>query len=588
MEGAVPNAGEIEIVEDYDEETHNNWLVEHKESVRKQKQEERKQREAHLHDEDIFKKLEEREMMEELGLDPENFNEQALSDIVGTPDSKTKDCDEEALTDDQVFNLLDKLEAEEKNQADEIDPEEERNLQNTNELVQNLMKGHTDGHETKRRIARAVEPIDDSDNSDDDSDQPEEVKMIREQVLQLPEEEQEEFLIAQIQIIKAKMRKIQKEHFISDELTHLMNVAVSLEDDLQEMLFEKDEAEMIETDEAEIVETDEIESLPDAANNNKRRISFAKTDEQLLFRRNETVAEMLSKAKQQEEKLKPQQTIKREVISLDASLQQAQNKIDVKPSSPQILQKVEENLEFVKEHQSVQDFDLVNQILEASTGKIHTLQISFQHSDAVADHVDMKNDFPVNPSHFYDLYKINLAKTQSQHEFPIYVNSFEGEEELRVPILKEEAREAAYNDPRAEVSNHIITQDLKIVINLYICMCMYFQFSKISLNPKEPVTSKEIKSVLRNKSAVELETRAEDFNKDANQAPNKKSRNKKKKPRTIDDDLRDMSAYQKVMQDLVEKEPTEPEPLPKGKYIDSHTPKKRISRFKEQRSMSKT
>lgn len=93
---------------------------------------------------------------------------------------------------------------------------------------------------------------------------------------------------------------------------------------------------------------------------------------------------------------------------------------------------------------------------------------------------------------------------------------------------------------------------------------------------------------MRNKSAVELETRAEDFKKDANQAPNKKNRNKKKKPRTIDDDLRDMSAYQKVMQDLVEKEPTEPEPLPKGKYIDSHAPKKRISRFKEQRSMNKT
>lgn len=95
---------------------------------------------------------------------------------------------------------------------------------------------------------------------------------------------------------------------------------------------------------------------------------------------------------------------------------------------------------------------------------------------------------------------------------------------------------------------------------------------------------------MRNKSAVELEPRApsEDSKRDANQAPNKKNRNKKKKPRTIDDDLRDMSAYQKVMQDLVEKEPTVPEPLPAGKYIDTHAPKKRISRFKEQRTMSKT
>jgi len=68
----------------------------------------------------------------------------------------------------------------------------------------------------------------------------------------------------------------------------------------------------------------------------------------------------------------------------------------------------------------------------------------------------------------------------------------------------------------------------------------------------------------------------------------KKNRNRKKKPRTIDDELRDMSAYQKVMHDLVEKEATDPEPLPEGKYIDAHAPKKRISRFKEQRSMNKT
>lgn len=578
----MPNAGEIEIIEDYDEEAHKKWLMEHKEKVRKEKQEERAQREEHLKDEDLFKKLEESEMIEELGLDPENFNEQALNDLVGTAAFGTKDCDKDALTDNEVIDLLDKLEAEEKNDAEEIDPEAEGNLQNTNEMVQNLMKkGHTEVSQTKRRTARTVNSIEENDISDDDdSDQPEEVKIIREQLVQLPEEEQEEFLKSQIQIIKAKMRKIQKEHFISDELTHLMNVVVSLEDDLQEMIFEKDES-------IEPEESDEVESLPDTVNNKKRRISFAKTDEELLFRRNETVAEMLSNAKQQEQKQKPEQTSQRDVISLDASLQQAPKNVDVKPpTSPQIMQKVEQNLEFVKEHQSVQDFDLVNQILEASTGRIHTLHISFQHSDAVAEPVELEDGVPGCPAHFYELYKKDLAKKQAKQDFPIYVNSFEGEEELRVPILKEEAREAAYNDPRAEVRKQIITRDL--FISLYICI--YFQFSKISSKVEEPVTSSKTESILRNKSAVELEPRApiEDLKRDANQAPNKKNRNKKKKPRTIDDDLRDMSAYQKVMQDLVEKEPTVPEPLPAGKYIDSHAPKKRISRFKEQRTMSKT
>lgn len=37
------------------------------------------------------------------------------------------------------------------------------------------------------------------------------------------------------------------------------------------------------------------------------------------------------------------------------------------------------------------------------------------------------------------------------------------------------------------------------------------------------------------------------------------------------------------MNDVVEKPVTEPEPLPAGKYIDAHTPKRRVSRFKQMR-----
>lgn len=117
------------------------------------------------------------------------------------------------------------------------------------------------------------------------------------------------------------------------------------------------------------------------------------------------------------------------------------------------------------------------------------------------------------------------------------------------------------------------------------------QFSKPSTSQGGESTDSEsaTKSILRNKSAVEMEPRV---NQPSNQQTKKgkKGRKQRKKERTLDDDLRDMSAYQKVMHDLVEKEePTAPEPLPKGKFIDAHTPKKRVSRFKEQRAaLSKT
>lgn len=494
LEGAVPKSDEIEIVEEYNETDHNNWLKEHKERVRKEKLAERAQREqykaADAH-KDVFQKLEERELLEELGLDPDNFSEQTLSELLPKEAPKDKtDCDKEnatTKTDEEIFDMLAKLEAQEANEAADVDEEIEQNVQSTNEMVRNLMSGQMQVTPAKQRLSgiknilkeeKDEEYVDqpelrlsgtktiskeeeehnagedhpeqglsgmqniskkeeeEDNNDEDDEDQPEEVKLIRQEMQLLPIEERQEFLNSQLQIIKAKMRKIQKASFASDELTHLMNVLICLEDDLQELLFEQ----------TETANTDELSDAVSTLDNKKRRISFATADEELLFKKEETVAEMLTNGKQRQQ---------REVIKLDASLvpptPTVEPKLDTeKHSNSQIMQKVEENLEFVQQNQSVQDFDLVNQILEASTGRINTLHISFTHSDALPAAPTETDDTetPGTPAQLYELYK----KAQEKYSFPIFVNGYEGEEELKVPIIKEEDRASAYADPRKQVS----------------------------------------------------------------------------------------------------------------------------------------
>ncbi|XP_017015321.2 unconventional prefoldin RPB5 interactor-like protein [Drosophila takahashii] len=563
-EGAVPSGDQVEIVEDFNEVAHNQWMTEHRERVRQQKQKERLKRQAEPPggDDEVLRKLEEREMMEELGLDPDNINEEQLQGLLSVESAPQESSNEnvaKTLSQEQESELWKKLEAEEQNEAEELNSEAEESLKTTDDLVRRLMSGATEAPSAKKRIAGTRDPVeiekptsDDSDE-DDDGDQEEEVRTIREQMSLLPSEEREPFLRAQLQVLKAKMRKIQKVNFISDELIHLMNVVVMLEDDLQDMIFEQElEAEASEEEQEEVDENEpppeEPEIVPEASTN-KRRISFALADEKLEFRREETVAEMLPNAKKNSrDVVKLDEPVKSPAIPPPTSSKKVTN----------ILQKVERNIEYVKENQSVQDFDLLNRILEESTGRINTLHISFTHSDAVPSAKSDQDDaIPASPGDFYEKYEKDLA--QLNPSFPIYVNGFEGEEQVKVPIMSEASRESAYEDPRS-------------------------QFSKPTASEEESTDPESVtKSILRNKEAVELEPHI------VNQQPKKrKGRKQKKKERTLDDDLRDMSAYQKVMHDLVEKEPKEPEPLPQGKFIDSHAPKKRVSRFKEQRARNRT
>ncbi|XP_017070360.2 unconventional prefoldin RPB5 interactor-like protein [Drosophila eugracilis] len=562
-EGAVPRGEQVEIVEDFNEESHSKWMTEHRERVRQQKQMERIKRQAEPpgSDDEVLRKLEEREMMEELGLDPDNINQEQLQNLLNEEPKESITITSKPLTEEQESELWKKLEAAEQNETEDLSTEAEESLRSTDNLVRQLMSGEAETLSTKKRIGGVKKPLEIEervpDDDDDDGDQEEVVQTIREQMSLLPSEERESFLRDQLQVLKAKMRKIQKVNFISDELIHLMNVVVMLEDDLQDLIFDQEleasEEEEVDENEPPASHTEEPKLVPEASTN-KRRISFALADEKLEFRREETVAEMLPNARKNS----------KDIIKLDEPVQALSevqkaivSKKDTKTNSD-ILQKVERNIEFVKENQSVQDFDLLNRILEESTGLINTLHISFTHSNAVpSPKTDPDDAIPVSPADFYDKYEKNLS--QRNHSFPIYVNGFEGEEQVKVPIMSEASRGSAYEDPRS-------------------------QFSKITYSEEKSSETEAItKSILRNKAAVELEPHV------VNQQPKKgrKGRKNKKKERTLEDDLRDMSAYQKVMHDLVEKEPTAPEPLPQGKFIDSHAPKKRVSRFKAQRDLNK-
>ncbi|XP_070134458.1 unconventional prefoldin RPB5 interactor-like protein [Drosophila bipectinata] len=577
-EGAVASGDQVEIVEDFNEESHNKWMAEHRERVRRQKEEERLKRQAEPagSGDDVLRKLEEREMMEELGLDPDNLSQEMLDDILN-PEPAVVDPIPAALTEEQESEIWKKLEAQEESEkTKDLGAEEEESLRSTEILLRQLMSGDMETTSSKKRVGRdklapesaeqksdvkdTVGKEDQKSVDSDEEDEAEEVQTIREQMSMLPIEEREPFLRSQIQILTAKMRKIQKVNFISDELVHLMNVVVMLEDDLQDMLcdleLEASDAEQVEEVEAPEEAPAEPEVVPEPSTKT-RRISFAAADEKLEFRREETVAEMLPNARKNS----------RDVIRLDEPIKPPTKEIakkkENKPST-NILQKVEKNIDFVKENQSVQDFDLLNQILEESTGRINTLHISFNHSNAVsAPKYDTEVAIPGTPADFYEKYEKDRA--QANASFPIFVNGFEGEDQVKVPIMTEASREAAYEDPRS-------------------------QFSKPGSSGNESSGPEgSTKSILRNKSAVEQEPHIANQQKELKKV-GKKGRKPKKKERTLDDDLRDMSAYQKVMHELVEKEPAQetPEPLPQGKFIDTHAPKKRVSRFKEQRNRSKT
>ncbi|XP_053962977.1 unconventional prefoldin RPB5 interactor-like protein [Anastrepha ludens] len=569
--GVFPSTGENELIEDYDEEKEKVWRENHKLRVKEAKEREKADREqiaakeaevaknADLTDNELFKMLEEAELMEELKNELESL---AIDDVSYETIRKLMAGDMKLPPEKLRASYTSQID--QKNSKDELIQILDKS--NNNEILelQGIVK-KTDLEVSSIRTNNNHRPnmelvqsnYNHSCESEGDVEElPQEVKIIKEQAKFLPVADQIGFYEYQITIMREKLLALPlKTQDDIDQKVHILNVLESLEE-LLEIAEDSAEGEKeIPADIKVIKEVKEQEiktdNLHQEGKQRKRRISFALQNETLEFRRNETVSEMLPK---------PQRDIvKLDEHTADPSTFAAATLVKVIDRKQAIIDRVEQNLRFMEENQSTKDFKLVDKILESSISGCQTLYIHFQHSTKPSIETTGKSEnleggnIPGSPADLYQAYlqnirNQNVTENKSNSEQIIFTNAYNGEENVKVPLLKETDRATAYEDQRK-------------------------QFCKPSV---------EIKSILRNKSAVEKEKHKLDRK---NRAINSKKVPKKKKEKP-EGRMDYRSAYYKIMNEVVEKPITEAEPLPECKYIDAHAPKKRLSRFKQSRAVA--
>uniref|UniRef100_A0A1A9UV34 DUF3835 domain-containing protein n=1 Tax=Glossina austeni TaxID=7395 RepID=A0A1A9UV34_GLOAU len=544
VDGVLPVGEKRDIIEDYDEQNELVWRRQHRERMRQAKLKEKIERDSvQKSDEEVFKMLEEAELMEELeqeldSLEINDMTEEIINKLISGDMKVPKERNR--ISHEKQAEQGDKC-------LRGIENEEKQGIVKKDEIIDIIMPA-TNNNILPNPELRADNQLEDC-NSDEEL--PEEIKIITEQAKFLNPFDQIGFYDYQLQIIRRKLSTLPlKTPEQLDEKIRLFTVLEHLEDLLET-------AEEFDEHNADNEDQDSYTDRKDMTNENhqyltdkqsekmkrsqKRRISFALEDETLEFRKNEAVTQM---------KIKPL----RDVIKLDnvpIESQVSENESLNENKKDLIKSKVERNVQFIEENQSKQDFDMVEQILKASMAQIKTLHIRFQHSTREAKHSNSKDDannqsetyanIPGTPADFYNRYMESLEK-ENESKF-LYLDSYAGEDEVKAPILKEVDRQKAFEDPKLEFSR--------------------------------PAAKK---SILRNKKAVKEENHYPD-----SEIANKKSKTKLNNKSASFDDEEYMSAYNKVMNDVMEKPLMEPEPLPKGKFIDAHAPKKRISRFKQMR-----
>ncbi|XP_067632829.1 unconventional prefoldin RPB5 interactor-like protein [Eurosta solidaginis] len=571
-EGVFPSMQNHEIIEDYDEAKERIWREKHKLLVKKAKLREKSEREQDLkyadrtkletkNEFEIFQMLEEAELMEELENELENLQIDEVSNemirkLMGgemkLPPSKPREAATKINFDGPHKWYIEQ-------NADKVSNTDGLGIQGIvkkSDLAVNALRTNNNNF-LNPEFLLANNNID--ERNDFIEELPQEIEIIKEQAKYLSALDQMDFYEFQIKIMRQKLLTLPlKTQEDLNQKVHILKILETLEE-LLEMAEDSAEAQEEEDNikEHEIMPADvekneiSVNQGPKKEKQQKRRISFALQDEAIEFRRNETVSEMLPKPQPQK--------LEKDIIKLDEeAISPHRNKTPIKAvdRKQNILNKVEQNLKFIEETQSTRDFKLVDTILEPNVGICHTLHIHFQHSDAPGMEESRMNEnfksdhVPGSPADFNQLYLKSInnqaaKKYNSIADQVIYTNSYVGEDKVKVPLLKETDRLKAYEDRRLEFCKSLT----------------------------------ETKSILRNKSSLEREQH--NLERKNIPASEKKSTKKNNTVQFKEEDY--MSAYYKVMNEVVEKPLCEPEPLPDCKYIDAHTPKKRISRFKQVR-----
>uniref|UniRef100_A0A0K8WKC5 Unconventional prefoldin RPB5 interactor n=1 Tax=Bactrocera latifrons TaxID=174628 RepID=A0A0K8WKC5_BACLA len=540
-EGVFPSKEDYEIIENYDEEKEMIWREQHNVRVKLAKEREKEERQSNISkvpnennikdssDINVFKILEEAELKEELENELERLE---IDDISNDTIKELMNGEMKLPSEKPRVAHLAKIQEQTETQAncEKSDINIEKDLQRI--VKKTIVRTNNYNRPNPEMIESSINT---EDLDVDFGELPQEVQIIKEQEKNLPALDQIKILRHKILTLPLHTQDVIDTLVTLEALERLLGLA----EDNAEYQAEDDISK--ESD----IELEEISATKQNTNEEKptkRRISFALQNETLEFRKNETISQMLPKSQQ---KLK--EVIKHDKYELNPNISKTKTDTKIKDRKKNIIDRVEQNIRFIADNQSTRDFQLVDKILEPSLAGVYTLHIHFQHSENLQNETILNSEnseittIPSTPADLYQTYLKNKEKqSEDKHKSTtqqiIFANAYNGEDKVKVPLLKEADRLQSYQDQRME-------------------------FSK-------PTT--ENKSILRNKSAVEREQHK------LNRKNRAKSNNKESKKKTaipVDEDEY-MSAYYKVMNEVIEKPLTEPEPLPECKYIDAHTPKK--------------
>ncbi|XP_055380285.1 unconventional prefoldin RPB5 interactor-like protein isoform X2 [Condylostylus longicornis] len=545
IQGAVPGMEMQEIIEEYDEEKEKEWREEHKKRARLEKLKERDvtNKEDKTY-ENIIMKLEELELLEELETELGELKIEDDDTLKKLMSGELKVEEKPRVSHYRTRDIIDNITSDNQFQENLLSSTDS----NLNFQIGKNQKGHYDDEFIC--VDNIVE--DEMSESSSDEDFPEEFIEYKNQAekidsyhkkfafvkekIKLIETEIDSMKISSMTDLNCKLNKVEARDYLID-------YALTLEDQ---------ENSYIEVETKNIPYKKNINTTDTSEKKIKKnqRISFILENDVTYIDQNETVENMFTKNRQEFGKDKIVLNPKPEENNLET--------INFDKNELTILEKVEKNVNHMQETQSYEDFDLVSKIL-SSNKNAHTLQITFKHSPNIYKY--NKNEQCINnviesPVNFYEMF----GEQYPQNLDSIFTTNEEGNEKLKIESdkgLKNKENNLNGFDKKTIHKDETTTTNKSG--NEFEIDTTKSQLEKKESSKTE--TAPTIPTILKNKDAVKRERH---FQKTKDEKGN--------------------AIPKMILGDVI----TNPEPekchdLSFGNIINTHAPKKRISRFKQSR-----